>query len=117
MILNTKYILKDCKTEPEWKGITGKDIDGSDPAQGTNLGGYQEKSLLECKTLCELNAQCFSIHYHPWKNKDFSNCNLLGGIIKDQSQITNNGGDWTLYWLFVCTSGNEFIDRLFIVIF
>ena len=102
-IENPLYTL-DCKSPSDWKGISGKDLDKA--YQGNELGVYQQKSLSQCKALCESNDQCFSIHYHTWQNSDFSNCNLKGGMFSDQSQITNNGGDWTLYWLFGCTSGS-----------
>ena len=108
LLLKNNYILIDCKSPSDWKGINGKDLDGSDPAQGTDLGAYQQKSLSQCKTLCESNDQCFSIHYHTWQKSHFSNCNLKDGMFSDQSQITNEGGDWTLYWLFGCTSGSQF---------
>ena len=62
---------------------------------------------MECKTLCASNKHCNSIHYHPWKNKDFPNCNLKTGNFSGPSLIPNSGGDWTLYWLY-CASGNTY---------
>ena len=96
-----KFCIVDCKSNPDWRGVSGKDADG-----GNSVGMYSQKSLAECKTLCESASSCYSIHYHPYQNSGFNGCQLKPRIFTDQSQITLNGGSWTSYWLFGCSSGN-----------
>ena len=82
------------------------DIDKLDPATGNSVAIYSQKSLAECKILCESAGSCYSIHYHPFQNSAFNGCQLKYRIFTDQSQITNHDGTWTSYWLFDCSSGN-----------
>ena len=82
------------------------DIDELDPATGNSVAIYSQKSLAECKILCESAGSCYSIHYHPFQNSAFNGCQLKYKIFTDQSQITNYDGTWTSYWLFDCSSGN-----------
>ena len=103
--INTDNSAPRCKGYRPWKGNDGSDLDENNEDRGITLESYVERREMECKALCESNKQCNSIHYHPWENKDFPNCNLKTGAFSSPSLITNSGGDWTLYWLY-CASGN-----------
>ena len=104
-LINTDNSAPRCKSYRRWKGTDGTDLDENNEDRGINLEGYVEKSEMECKTLCASNKKCNSIHYHPFWDKHFPNCNLKTGTFSAPSLITNSGGDWTLYWLS-CASGN-----------
>ena len=105
-IIEHKFYIIDCKSNPDWRGVYGMDIDKLDPATGNSVAIYSQKSLAECKILCESAGSCYSIHYHPFQNSAFNGCQLKYKIFTDQSQITNYDGTWTSYWLFDCSSGN-----------
>ena len=105
--INTENSASRCKSDIKWIRTDGTDLDENIEARGINLEGYVKKSETECKTLCTYNKECNIIHYHPWENEDFPNCNLKTGNFSAPSLMPNSGGDWALYWLY-CASGNTY---------
>ena len=82
-------------------------------AESIFTGQYCKTSLLECNELCKYDAtgQCKSFHFHPRQQNYFANCNLKTKAVTSQSEITNNGGDWTLYWYETPCAG-KFSNKL-----
>ena len=97
-----------------WKGVPGHDLSimGEEQDQTCNQpvesGQYCEQPLSDCNRLCEDVRWCKSFHFHPRIRKHFANCNLKEQEYTSQLEITNTGGDWTLYWYDPKCTGNLF---------
>ena len=86
-----------------WRGVRGQDLNST---ESVIHGEYKDMTLSGCNQACKSAWDCKSFHFHPRQDDKFSNCNLKTNEFTSQSNITNNGSDWTLYWYeTTCTSG------------